>query len=94
MLKVLSPRNVVIGNVLMSFLEKNLAFGRITSRKNTSTLATTILLTKLKTDLACASFNFVSNIVAGNVLVFFLEVILLNAIFILPYNVLKCLFLC
>ena len=49
MLKVISPRNVVIGNVLMSLLEKN---------------------------LACASFNFVSNIVVGNVLVFFLELIL------------------
>ena len=49
---------------------------------------------RLETNLACTSFNFVSNIVVGNVLMFFLEVILPNAIFILPYNVLKCLFLC
>ena len=49
---------------------------------------------RLETNLACASFNFVSNIVVGNVIMFFLEVILPNARFILPYNVLKCLFLC
>ena len=65
MIKILSPSNVVIDNVLVSLLETN---------------------------LACASFNFVSNIVVGNVLVFFLEVILPNARFILPYNVLKCFF--
>ena len=52
-----------------------------------------VLMSLLETNLACASFNFVSNIVDGNVLVFFLEVILPKARFILPYNVLKCLFL-
>ena len=49
---------------------------------------------RLETNLACVSFNFVYNIVVGNVLVFFIEVILPHARFILPYNVLKCLFLC
>ena len=50
-----------------------------------------VLMSLLEITLACDSFNFVCNIVVGNVLVFFLEVILPNDRSILPYNVLKCL---
>lgn len=52
-----------------------------------------VLMSLLETNLACAVFNFVSNIVVGNVLVFFLEVILPHARFISPYNFVMFLFL-